>query len=146
IILSPAGVVYLKGHPQQSYITFYMMVAGVFGLLLGLLSCLSCARPDKNGENYVLIHVCSVWSSLVSLFLFCWLIAGSVWIYSFYPASYNKTGIRDLYCNKTISVSAFLSTTLVYILLAGLIVGGFCVFTCVWGSNEENAQRKTEDA
>ncbi|KAI4895741.1 hypothetical protein NFI96_024042 [Prochilodus magdalenae] len=131
IIQLAIGVVYLKDCPQQTYIPLYMIVAGVFGLLLGLFSCLSCSKPEENGWQYVFTHMCSVWNSLVSLFLFCWLIAGSVWIYSIYPANYNKTGTGEPYCNKTLYLSAFWTTTLAYIVLAGLMLGACCVLICI---------------
>ncbi|XP_037391488.1 transmembrane protein 272-like [Pygocentrus nattereri] len=142
IIQIAISVVYLHDCPQQTYIPLYMIVSGVFGLLLGILSCLSCPKPNHNGGLYVLTYLCSVWNSLVTLFLFCWLIAGSVWIYSIYPANYNKTRTGQPYCNKTLYLSAFWTTTLVYILLAGLMVGVFCVVLCMCCSKQENTQRE----
>ncbi|KAK9967106.1 hypothetical protein ABG768_001523 [Culter alburnus] len=129
------GAVYLQDCPQQNYIPVYVLVSGVFNVLLGLLSCLPCARETE--EGYTLLSLtCTLWNALVSTFLFCWLISGSVWIYSIYPPNYNQTLAGVPYCNKTLYLFAFWTTTLGYVLIGvvGLLLGcSFCIFGLVKG-------------
>lgn len=54
---------------------------------------------------------------------------GNVWIYSIFPANYNEE--VALHCNKTLYLFAFWTTTLVYIFLGMLMVGGCCVLVCM---------------
>ncbi|KAF7706340.1 hypothetical protein HF521_019594 [Silurus meridionalis] len=84
------GTIYLKECTQQNYIPVYVLVSGVFSLCLTLLSCLPFSQKDSPGLNFL----CSIWNSLVSGFILCWFIAGSVWIYSIYPANYNSTVVH----------------------------------------------------
>lgn len=53
---------------------------------------------------------------------------GNVWIYSIYQPSYN---IGTDYCNKTLYLFAFWTTTLVYILLGITFLGGCCMLFCL---------------
>ncbi|XP_050931535.1 transmembrane protein 272 [Lates calcarifer] len=125
------GSVYLHDCPRQRYVPIYLIVVGTFGLVLALLSCLPCAQEPKDGTSNPLSQVCTVWNSLTSFFLFCWFIAGNVWIYSIYEPNYNKnTTTVDSYCNRTVYLFAFWTTTLVYILLGLFLVGGCCVLFC----------------
>ncbi|XP_059381377.1 transmembrane protein 272-like [Carassius carassius] len=126
------GAVYLQDCPQQHYIPVYVLVCGVFSLLLALLSCLPCARETEEGGQTVLSRTFNVWNSLVSTFMFCWLICGSVWIYSIYPPNYNQTVAGDPYCNKTLYLFAFWTTTLAYILIGLVVVLGCCVCICAF--------------
>ncbi|ROL45585.1 Cytidine deaminase [Anabarilius grahami] len=115
------GAVYLQDCPQQHYIPVYVLVCGVFSVLLALLSCLPCAREMEETGRTMLSFICTVWNALVSTFLFCWLISGSVWIYSIYPPNYNQTLAGVPYCNKTLYLFAFWTTTLGYVLLVSLL-------------------------
>ncbi|KAM4714283.1 transmembrane protein 272 isoform 1-T2 [Anableps anableps] len=125
------GAVYLHECPVQENIPIYLIVSGVFSLILDLLSCLPCTRGPKDGSQSVLSQSFTVWNSLVSLFLFCWFITGNVWIYSVYEPNYikNSTDV-SLYCNKTLYLFAFWTTTLVYILVILFLVVGCCVLFC----------------
>ncbi|XP_041842617.1 transmembrane protein 272-like [Melanotaenia boesemani] len=125
------GSVYLNDCPRQQYIPIYLIVSGVFGLILGVLSCLPCAQEPEDGTVNLLSRICTAWNSLTSFFLFCWFITGNVWIYSIYEPNYNKTATDvNLYCNKTLYLFAFWTTTLVYILLGLFLVIGCCVLFC----------------
>ncbi|XP_072542912.1 transmembrane protein 272-like [Salminus brasiliensis] len=115
------GVMYLNECPKQQYIPVYLVVSGVFGIVLALLSCLTCC-PDK---------LCYFCNGLLSAFMFCWSITGSVWIYSIYPPNYNSTVPGEPYCNKTLYLLAFWITTVSYIILAGLLVAGCCALICL---------------
>ncbi|XP_045919906.1 transmembrane protein 272-like [Micropterus dolomieu] len=70
------GALHLNDCPRQPYIPIYLIVAGAFGLVLALLSCLPCAQEHKDGTANPLSQVCMAWNSLTSCFLFCWFIAG----------------------------------------------------------------------
>ncbi|XP_041635830.1 transmembrane protein 272-like [Cheilinus undulatus] len=127
------GAVHLDDCPRQRYIPIYLIVVGVFGLVLTVLSCLPCAREPKEGPPSPLSRVCTIWNSLTSFFLFCWFIAGNVWIYSIYQPNYKKnTTDISSYCNKTLYLFAFWTTTLVYILLGGFLIGGCFVLVCFY--------------
>uniref|UniRef100_A0A3B5B2F7 Si:dkey-19b23.12 n=1 Tax=Stegastes partitus TaxID=144197 RepID=A0A3B5B2F7_9TELE len=112
------GAVHLEDCPRQPNIPIYLIVVGVFGLVLAVLSCLPCAKQPEDGTSNPLSRVCTIWNSLTSCFLFCWFITGNVWIYSIYQPNYDKnTTDVNSYCDKTLYLFAFWTTTLVYILL-----------------------------
>ncbi|XP_072315088.1 transmembrane protein 272 [Eucyclogobius newberryi] len=125
------GAVYLEECPREHYIPIYLVVMGVFGLMLAVLSCLPCAQKPADGTTNPLQRMCITWNTLVSCFMGCWFIAGNVWIYKIYEPNYvkNETMI-DTYCHKTLYLFAFWTTTLVYILLGAFLVGGCCVLFC----------------
>lgn len=124
------GTIYLKDCPAQPYIPIYVLVSGVFTMCLSLLSCLPCARESEGGEQNPLSSICTAWNSLLTVFLFCWFIAGNVWIYSIYAPSYSPLDVGK-YCHKTLYLFAFWMTTLVYILVGVLLVGGCCALICM---------------
>ncbi|XP_051800088.1 transmembrane protein 272-like [Acanthochromis polyacanthus] len=125
------GAVHLEDCPRQPYIPIYLIVVGVFGLVLSLLSCLPCAKKPEDGTTNPLNRICTAWNSLTSCFLFCWFITGNVWIYSIYQPNYNRNTTHvEPYCDKTLYLFAFWTTTLVYILLCLFLFGGCCVLFC----------------
>ncbi|KAM4611723.1 transmembrane protein 272 isoform 1-T4 [Polymixia lowei] len=125
------GASYLHDCPRQHYIPIYLVVVGVFGLLLAVLSCLPCVKEPDEGTSSPLSLFCTAWHSLVSTFLVGWFIAGNVWIYSIYQPNYNQTTTEvDPYCNKTLYLFAFWTTTLIYILLGLFLLAGCCVLIC----------------
>uniref|UniRef100_A0A3Q3IGJ1 Uncharacterized protein n=1 Tax=Monopterus albus TaxID=43700 RepID=A0A3Q3IGJ1_MONAL len=134
------GSVYLNDCPRQPYIPIYLIVVGVFGMVLSVLSCLPCAQEPTDGTSNPLSRVCATWNSLTSLFLFCWFIAGNVWIYSIYEPNYiqavNSTGT---YCNKTLYLFAFWTTNLVYIMF-GFSILCCCCLCILWCVNVDNMQ------
>ncbi|XP_036404336.1 transmembrane protein 272-like [Megalops cyprinoides] len=107
---NPEYSLYLHDCPKQPYIPIYLIVSGVFCLLVNTLSYWSYSKGE-DGVNKFFI-ACSF---LYSLFSLCWFIAGNVWIYSIYPPSYNQTQPNPEYCNKTLYLFAFWTTTLSYI-------------------------------
>lgn len=132
------GAKYLKECTVQNYIPVYVLVSGVFHMIMALFACLPCGQND----NSTLKTLSSIWNSLLSGFTICWFIAGSVWVYSIYPPNYNSTVVDVPYCNKTLYLFAFWTTTLVYILFAVVIVGTCCcvVYMCVCKSEDQPEQ------
>ncbi|XP_031697154.1 transmembrane protein 272-like [Anarrhichthys ocellatus] len=70
------GAIHLDDCPRQHYIPIYLIVVGVFGLVLAALSCQPSASTPEDGTPNPLSRFCMTWNSLTSLFLFCWFIAG----------------------------------------------------------------------
>ncbi|KAM9425381.1 transmembrane protein 272-like isoform 1-T3 [Pholidichthys leucotaenia] len=124
------GAKYLEDCPVEPHIPIYLIVLGVFSLVLSLLSCLPCAQDKEDGTTNPLSRICTTWNTLSSVFLFCWFIAGNVWIYSIYEPNYKNATSVETYCNKTLYLFAFWTTTLVYILLGLFLVIGFLVLFC----------------
>ncbi|KAI4887412.1 hypothetical protein NFI96_018882, partial [Prochilodus magdalenae] len=123
------GGKYLHQCPVQPYIPIYLLVSGGFSLALTFLSCLPCAQESEDGSQSTLSSLCTAWNSLVTLFLFCWFIAGNVWIYSIYQPNYVPD--QAAYCAKVLYLFAFWTTTVVYIFLGMLLVGGCCALFCM---------------
>ncbi|XP_063320907.1 transmembrane protein 272-like [Pelmatolapia mariae] len=125
------GAKYLHECPREHFIPIYLIVVGVFGLILSLLSCLPCAKESEEGTSNPLSKISIAWNSVTSVFLFCWFIAGNVWIYSIYQPNYikNTTDVSS-YCNKTLYLFAFWTTTLVYILVGLFFLCGSLVLMC----------------
>ncbi|TNN58882.1 hypothetical protein EYF80_030892 [Liparis tanakae] len=96
------GAVYLDDCPREHFIPIYLIVAGVFGLVLSGLSCLPCAQTPEDGTANPLHPICAAWNSLTV----------------------------DPYCNRNLYMFAFWTTTVVYILLALFLVGGCCACVC----------------
>ncbi|CAK6952911.1 transmembrane protein 272-like [Scomber scombrus] len=127
------GAVYLDDCPRQPYIPIYLIVVGVFGIILAVLSCLPCAQEPEDGTSNPLSRLCTIWNSLTTFFLFCWFIAGNVWIYSIYKPNYDKSKTsEDPYCNKILYLFAFWTTTSVYILLCLFLFCGCCALVCFY--------------
>ncbi|KAI5615814.1 hypothetical protein C0J50_0495, partial [Silurus asotus] len=108
------GVLYLKECPRQPLVPVYLLVSGVFALVLVVLSCLPCAQEEEQGGGAI-NTLCTTWNSIVTIFLFCWFIAGNVWVYSIYEPSYDTH--TPEYCAKTLYLFAFWTITLVYIII-----------------------------
>ncbi|XP_071316100.1 transmembrane protein 272-like [Trachinotus anak] len=109
IVQLTVGAVFYSDCPRQPLIPVYLVVTGVI-LLLGC--CVKC--------NIIFRY-------LVSLFFFCWFIAGNVWIYSIYEPNYNKNTTQvSPYCNKTLYMVAFWTTNLTYVLLCMNFLSWFC--------------------
>uniref|UniRef100_A0A3B5AGN4 Si:dkey-19b23.12 n=1 Tax=Stegastes partitus TaxID=144197 RepID=A0A3B5AGN4_9TELE len=137
VVQIAVGAIYLHDCPRKQNIPIYLIVVGVFGLVLAVLSCLPWAQDSNDGTSSPLNQLCKTWNSLVSCFLFSWFIAGNVWIYSIYQPNYNKTITSVPYCDKTLYLFAFWSTTVTYILLAvALLVS--CLYVLCGNSNSDN--------
>ncbi|XP_074479861.1 transmembrane protein 272-like isoform X2 [Sebastes fasciatus] len=117
------GAMYQHDCPRQPYIPIYLLVMGIVSLVLNVLSILPCCANFGNQSK--------AWGCLVSLFFFCWFIAGNVWIYSIYEPNYNNTiSSMDTYCNKTLYLFAFWTTNLFYILLGFVLFSSCCSAMC----------------
>ncbi|KAG7464634.1 hypothetical protein MATL_G00167670 [Megalops atlanticus] len=102
IAMIALGALHLHDCPKQPYIPIYLIVGGVFWLLVNILSFSGCSQA---GEG-VLGALCTACNFLLYLFLFCWFITGSVWVYTIFPPNYESPSKED-YCEKTLYLFTF---------------------------------------
>ncbi|XP_061815064.1 transmembrane protein 272 [Nerophis lumbriciformis] len=127
------GAAHLDDCPRQHLIPVYLIIAGLFFAMLVLMVCLPCARQPENEPPNPLCLFCLGWTALTALFLVAWFIAGNVWIYSIYEPNYYKNVTNpEPYCDKTLYLFAFWTTTLVYILVILGVGIGFLVLFCLY--------------
>ncbi|XP_056254604.1 transmembrane protein 272-like [Seriola aureovittata] len=112
------GAIHIKNCPIQPYIPIYLMVLGAVSLVSFTLTYTKSTWKD--GVIFILSSVCV---ALLHLFTFCWFIAGTVWVYSVYPPSYEP---GKQYCHKTPFQFAFVVTTLVWVCVTLLFTCGCC--------------------
>lgn len=82
--------------------------------------------------------------------MFSLCIAGSVWIYSLHPPSYDPTN-EEKYCNKTLYLFAFWLNTVCYGCLAVLLLcsGLLVLYICVqntWQNTQPLASNSQQQA
>ncbi|XP_042615628.1 transmembrane protein 272-like [Cyprinus carpio] len=128
------GAYFLRDCPVQPYIPVYLIVFGVFVLLVLIVSLgLLFGTLAKDVFELLLLSMLIISISVILyLFVVCWFITGSVWIYSVHPPSYDPTNGQN-YCNKTLYLFAFWLNTVCYGCLAVLLLcSGFSVlYICV---------------
>ncbi|XP_051918811.1 transmembrane protein 272-like [Hippocampus zosterae] len=109
------GAVHLDDCPRQHYIPIYLIVVGIFAIMLVACVCLPCAREPKDGPPNPFCRISLGWNALLAVFLVAWFIAGNVWIYSIYkPNYYKNVTSAEPYCDKILYLFAFWTTTLIY--------------------------------
>ncbi|XP_056877354.1 transmembrane protein 272-like isoform X2 [Takifugu flavidus] len=118
IVISIVGAKHLDQCPIQPNIPMYLIVMGVIILLALLLT-----YTRTMFENPLVFAVATGCMVFLHFHNFCWLIAGSVWIYSLYPPNYNP---ENLYCHKTTYQFAFGMTTAVWATMGFMIIIGYC--------------------
>ncbi|XP_078056891.1 transmembrane protein 272 [Mustelus asterias] len=122
------GTVYMDSCTKQYLIPIYLIVSGSFTLFFIMLSLVSCIPSDES--NILVCHkIGQLWKSVISLFSFIWFITGNVWIYQIYEPDYIDKASPN-YCDRTLYLFAFWTTTVTYILLGIALFLGFCGLLC----------------
>ncbi|XP_046374201.1 transmembrane protein 272-like [Haliotis rufescens] len=122
IAMVAMGAIHKDNCPAEKYIPTYMIVAGIFTIIVSVVRLVGkTCLADSDGNVW---FPCQIVSGVISLFLFAWVIAGNVWIYGLYN-KYNPTDKTAAnYCDNTFYLFAFWSTTASYILI------GVCILLC----------------
>ncbi|XP_049923286.1 transmembrane protein 272-like [Epinephelus moara] len=125
------GAVYFKDCPQQPNIPNYLLGLALAQLLMIPFVTLPCeshaAQPQEQPKGFKACLQC-----LIALFIFVWILAGDVWVFSVYQPNYDPAAADGVYCDKTLYTFAFWNavweTFAIFILLARLCTGlVFCV-------------------
>ncbi|KAM8747950.1 transmembrane protein 272-like isoform 2-T2 [Acanthopagrus schlegelii] len=124
-----SGVVYFEDCPQQPNIPNYLLGLALIPLLMIPFVTLPCesqaAQPQGPPRGFKACLGC-----LMALFIFTWILAGDVWVFSVYQPSYDPTAADGLYCDKTLYTfalwNAVWETFVLWFNLAKLCKGLLC--------------------
>ncbi|XP_023238461.1 uncharacterized protein LOC111637250 [Centruroides sculpturatus] len=112
IVMIIIGSIYVKDCPAERYIPIYLIVMGVFGTIRNLLDFFEFYRSEKGQKPITKFH-----NKIINLFIFCWFIAGCVWVYRAYKPNFYSPE-SPLYCNKVVYLFTFWLINLTFILIA----------------------------
>ncbi|XP_071315034.1 transmembrane protein 272-like isoform X1 [Trachinotus anak] len=123
------GVVYFKDCPQQPNIPNYLLGLALIPLLMIPFVTFPCeseaAHPQEHPKGCKACLLC-----LVCLFIYAWILAGDMWVFSVYQPNYDPTAADGLYCSKTLYTFAFwnavLETSAIWVFLAKVCKGLLC--------------------
>lgn len=125
------GVLYLNSCPGQPFIPLWSLVYGCVSsaqLLLSVLKWCICRKKDDESDNSERLRKISTFTEVVSiLFLVAWLIAGSVWVFTYFSqldSVVGECGIGSSDCCHTVVYwFSFGSIVAIYAFI-------FCTCTC----------------
>ncbi|XP_059210736.1 transmembrane protein 272-like [Centropristis striata] len=124
------GVVYFNECPQQPNIPSYLLGLALGALLMVPFVTFPCEREAAWPQQQQPGGLRACLLCLLSLFLYCWILAGDVWVFSVYQPSYDRSAADGVFCDKTLYTfalwNAVWETAVVLVLLAGLCRGLVC--------------------
>lgn len=112
---------YLEDCPLQPRLPTFLIIGGLSGLLKSILLLIenvvkknSAAISSRIRHSHAVIGIWSVTNLIFNIFILCWVIAGSFWIYSIYQET-TSDGYAN--CNVTLYKFSFSSVTCSYVLV-----------------------------
>ncbi|KAM4539883.1 transmembrane protein 272-like [Odontesthes bonariensis] len=117
------GATHLDSCPVQPNIPIYLIVLGATSIL-----SLSFTYNISANKDSAINIVSSACMTILHIFNFAWLIAGTCWVYNIYPPNY--TGPDR--CHKITYQFAFVVTTLMWVTMTLVFICGCCfgLLTC----------------
>ncbi|XP_047238989.1 transmembrane protein 272-like [Girardinichthys multiradiatus] len=112
------GAMHIDHCPVQPNVPVYLIVLGATSLLSLIFTYSS--RGYQDGAVHILSLACM---TVLHIFSFAWLIAGSSWIYAVYAPNYSG---KERYCHKTTYLFAFVVTTLMWVAMTLILVCTCC--------------------
>ncbi|KAM9738455.1 transmembrane protein 272-like [Menidia menidia] len=124
IVAIGVGATHLNNCPVQPNIPIYLIVMGATSILS--LSVTYNISKNKESAINILLTACM---TVLHIFSFSWLIAGTCWVYNIYPPNYSGT---DNYCHMITYQFAFVVTTLLWVAMTIVFICGCCfgLLTC----------------
>ena len=140
LVLMIVGSIYLNDCPTEKNIPIFLIVAGITGILLVLLSFLQswCYDEDKESD----LSCWKVTILIIMLFWSAWLVAGSFWVYSNYQPSYSKNTKEEMkqHCDKVLYLFSFWAINLIYMFFVIFLIAAVFLYLCmpdtwsqIWG-------------
>ncbi|XP_067134421.1 transmembrane protein 272-like isoform X2 [Centruroides vittatus] len=116
ITMIAIGSLHLNQCSAEKFIPIYLIVGGVFGILKNTLNIVQNFKKTDD-EEFNVFYL----DKILNAFLFCWFIAGCVWIYKAYKPEFNDTSDAK-YCNKVLYLFAFWLTNITLFLMVFSVV------------------------
>ncbi|XP_031440907.1 transmembrane protein 272-like [Clupea harengus] len=116
-LLITLGLIHLHNCPKEPMVPIYVIVGSAFFLVLQLFAL--CGHGT----------LCIIASIPILVFLFCWLIAGSVYVYGAFQPDYESRHSPE-YCEKILYRAAFCCTNLAWACIVILGMYGLCKVCC----------------
>jgi len=139
IVMLAIGAAFRDRCPLNPNIPIYLIVCGTFGILKSVIQVINNVRIRKrvaSGYDAVLKSTdpLKLLDSLVSTFLFIWMICGSVWVFKEWKPNFNEKDI--FYCNQTVYMTAFVILLLgwIFVIVAISLCCCLCAFVCFCGT------------
>ncbi len=138
------GAVYFNDCPGRSRIPIWLIVFGGFSIVQTFINvikrcCKLCRKQegdsdsDDGGSNYG-NRGGSCFETLVSIFLFVWIIVGSVWIFGFYPEyreCTNEPALSNECCHSVPYLFSFVTLIVIYAVSFLSLFCCCCCFVCM---------------
>ena len=140
------GTIYIHRCPGQNKIPIWLIVFGVFSLLQTIINCMrrcidTCRRAntpedEDNTKSSIANRSGGFCEGLVSLFLFAWLIVGSVWVFGYWN-TYAYSGTckphPELHCCHPVPyLFSFITLIAIYAGAVLSLVICCCCCCCMW--------------
>ncbi|XP_062373275.1 uncharacterized protein LOC134060558 isoform X2 [Sardina pilchardus] len=106
---------HLHDCPKEPMVPISLIVGSTFVMVIQLVVLCGC------------IQLCVIPVLLILIFLFCWLIAGSVFIYRAFQPNYESRRSQE-YCEKTLYQAAFWCTNIAWVSMGVLGISKMCLF------------------
>ncbi|XP_048092949.1 uncharacterized protein LOC125289885 [Alosa alosa] len=118
-LLLTLGALHLHNCPKEPMVPISVIVGSVFLMVIQLVAVCGC------------LELCFIPVFLILIFLFCWLIAGSVFIYRAFQPNFESRHSLE-YCEKILYQSAFWCTNLAWVFIVVLGISGLCRLVWRW--------------
>ncbi|ELU12415.1 hypothetical protein CAPTEDRAFT_212353 [Capitella teleta] len=122
------GIAYLDDCPIERFIPIYLVVTGCFLMAKGLLAIAEAYHKKElnTDEQYKRPKMFICCDAPIGCFLFCWYIAGNVWIFSTVNEYQSVDPALPDFCNATLFLYAYWTTLASYICVAALVLFMCC--------------------
>lgn len=112
------GSIHFRDCPREKYIPIYLIIGGGVGIIKILFSLvrgfvIKDNNNDDEGNPYI-----GFTGWFIGCFLFCWFIAGNIWVYRIYNDFDKNDNNSPNYCHPTLYYFTFWIITGSYILIA----------------------------
>ncbi|ELT88751.1 hypothetical protein CAPTEDRAFT_95874, partial [Capitella teleta] len=127
------GAIFVNDCPRQHMIPIYLIVSGCGILIrtfLGVVGLCIASKYENPEEVPPQTLTIKILDFLHATFIFCWFIAGNVWIFSIHKDHQESDPSQDSFCAAVVYKYAFWLTIVAYIGLILAIV--LCLVGCLF--------------
>ncbi|ELU03695.1 hypothetical protein CAPTEDRAFT_126272, partial [Capitella teleta] len=110
------GALFVPDCPRQHMIPIYLIVIGSCVLIRSILSLVGFYRLNNHENSRDVPLWLFIADFIHSLFVLCWFIAGSVWVFGIHEDHQDSDPDQQAYCATVLYQYAFWCTVMCYVL------------------------------